>query len=100
MQDISSLCTCPPASKEAFERQCRELDESSLAALVGAFQYLKSLGLELWNEEGMRLLPLDKPGHMALSSNTLAQLHVLEGMLQCLLLRLRRYCVRFRFVWP
>jgi hypothetical protein len=76
---MSRLCTGPSASKAEFEKQCSELDTSGLAVLVGAFGYLKSLGLELWNETGMRLLPLDNPGHMALSGNALTQLHVLEG---------------------
>ena len=79
MQEIAALCTGSDASKQAFEEQAATLDDAVLASLLGAFQYLKGLGLELWNEAGLALRPLTDPGHMTLGSNALAQLHVLEG---------------------
>ena len=79
VQEISALCTGSEASKATFGEQAAALDDGALTALLAAFRYLKGLGLELWNEAGLALRPVTDPGHMTLSSNALAQLHVLEG---------------------
>lgn len=49
--------------------------------MTASFGYLKSLGLEVWNEAGLRLQSMEQPGVMALSSNSLTNLHVFVGML-------------------
>jgi ABC-type thiamine transport system ATPase subunit len=79
VQEVGVLCTGAAAQAAAFVEQASALPDAALAALLAAFRYLKSLGLEVWNEEGLRLRPVSEPGHMCLSSNALAQLRVLEG---------------------
>jgi hypothetical protein len=80
VQELDSLCTGPEASKGAFLQQAAALEDAVLSAMLPAFRYLKSLGLDLWNESGLTLMPVSQPGYMTLSSNALAQLHVLEGL--------------------
>ena len=80
MQEIGKLCTGAADKTEAFLAQAGALADAPLAAMLGAFRYLKTLGLEVWNEAGLALRPVSQPGHMCLSSNALAQLNVLEGV--------------------
>ena len=47
MQEIKKLCTGSDAARAAFEAQAAQLPEHGLAALLGAFRYLLSLGLEV-----------------------------------------------------
>lgn len=79
MQELDSLCTGREASKGAFQQQAAALEDAVLSAMLPAFRYLKGLGLDVWNESGLTLMPLSQPGYMRLSSNALAQLNVLEG---------------------
>ena len=73
------MCSGVAAKVDAFCDQAAELSDATLRALLASFKYLKGLGLEVWDEAGLSLRSISQPGHMSLSSNALAQLHVLEG---------------------
>ena len=79
LQELQKLCSGPEEGVAAFLQQVQQLPAPVTRALLGAFRYLKGLGLEVWNESGLTLRPMTQPGHMCLSSNALAQLNVLEG---------------------
>lgn len=56
-----------------------DLPGGAVDCMSASFGYLKSLGLEVWNEAGLRLQSVEQPGVMTLSSNALANLHVFLG---------------------
>lgn len=64
MQAVVSLYGGQKTAKDDFLSAVPNLPAGALRALAVAFQYLKGLGLEVWNEGGLSLRPLSEPGHM------------------------------------
>lgn len=55
------------------------LPVGAVECMAASFAYLKSLGLEVWNEVGLKLQSVEQPGVMTLSSNALSNLRVFVG---------------------
>jgi hypothetical protein len=81
LQAVLDLLSDASYKQNDLTDELDSLPDAAVDAMLAAFTYLQKLGLNVWNEIGLRLRPMSSPGHMVLGSNALHNLHILSGVL-------------------